>query len=301
MEADVAIEIFQRSIQKNNLRYTRFIGDGDTNSFPKVSEAQPYGDPSIPEKAECVEHVQKRMGTRLRKLKTQYGSRTLSDGKPMGGRGRLTLKMIDYLQVMYGNAIRGNKNQLEDMWKAIWAIYHHKISTDKDPKHGLCSIKWCKYLQLKEKGKQQEYKHKPIPVAIMNAIKPIFYDLTDKTLLRKCLDGLSQNPNESFNNLIWTICPKNKYHGVQTVETAVGLSVIMYNDGMSGLFSVFENLKLDCGTSAQSVFLNMDKLRFRKAEKRATEASLEARRARRKARLGIADSEDGNAYSAGSW
>ena len=162
-------------------------------------------------------------------------------------------------------------------------------------------MEWCKYLQLKEKGKQHEYKHKPIPVAIMNTIKPIFYDLTDKTLLRKCLDGLSQNPNESFNNLIWTICPKNKYHGVQTVETAVGLSVIMYNDGMSGLFSVFENLKLECGTSAQSVFLNMDKLRFRKAEKRATEASLEARRARRKARLGIADSEDGNAYSAGSW
>ena len=87
----------------------------DHNKLIYDSSSASACDPSIPEKVECVGHVQKRMGTRLRKLKTQYGSRTL--------------KMIDYLQVMYGNAIRG-KHQLEDMWKAIWAIYHHKISTD---------------------------------------------------------------------------------------------------------------------------------------------------------------------------
>ena len=107
-----------------------YVKSLDHNKLIYDSSSASACDPSIPEKVECVGHVQKRMGTRLRKLKTQYGSRTLSDGNPMGGRGRLTLKMIDYLQVMYGNAIRGNKHQLADMWKAIWAIYHHEISTD---------------------------------------------------------------------------------------------------------------------------------------------------------------------------
>ena len=123
----------------------------------------------------------------------------------------------------------------------------------------------------------------------------------DKSLLRKCLDGLSQNPNESFNNLIWSICPKNKYHGVETVEIAVGLSVIIYNDGMRGLFYLFEKLQLDIGDSAKDVFRKMDQLRVQKAEKRATEASLEARRARRRAKLGLADKQDATAYSSGSY
>ena len=79
---------------------------------------------------------------------------------------------------------------------------------------------------------------------VVYRLKPIF---TDKTLLRKCLDGLSQNPNESFNHLIWSICPENKYHGEETVEIAVGLSVIKYNDGMRGCFLFSKNSQLDVG------------------------------------------------------
>ncbi|GFS94322.1 uncharacterized protein TNCV_2013821 [Trichonephila clavipes] len=37
-------------------------------------------------KIECVGHVQKRMGTRLRKLKLVYGKKKLSDGKTIGGK-----------------------------------------------------------------------------------------------------------------------------------------------------------------------------------------------------------------------
>ena len=94
---------------------------------------------------------------------------------------------------------------------------------------------------------------------------------------------------------------KIKYHGVETVEIAVGLSVIIYNDGMRGLFYLFEKLQLDIGDSAKDVFRKMDQLRVQKAEKRATEASLEARRARRRAKLGLADKQDATAYSSGSY
>ena len=54
---------------------------------------------------ECVGHIQKRVNARLRKLKSNSKS-NLSDGKPIGGEGRLTNKMFNKLQNYFGIAIR---------------------------------------------------------------------------------------------------------------------------------------------------------------------------------------------------
>ena len=97
MEKEMVKEIFCSSVQDHKLRYTSFIGDGDTNSFKTVHDAQPYGPDVTVEKIECVGHVQKRMGTRLRKLKRDFGNRKLTDNKPIGGRGRLTTDKIDII------------------------------------------------------------------------------------------------------------------------------------------------------------------------------------------------------------
>ncbi|KAK3793476.1 hypothetical protein RRG08_003315 [Elysia crispata] len=59
MEADSAVEMFGRSVESFNLRYTRYIGDGDTNSFKRVHDSNPYGSSCEIEKRECVGHVQK--------------------------------------------------------------------------------------------------------------------------------------------------------------------------------------------------------------------------------------------------
>ena len=74
MESRIACDIYARSVEQYGLRYTRFIGDGDVNSFKKVSEARPYGNIKI-NKIECVGHVQKRMGTCLRNLKNSMKGR----------------------------------------------------------------------------------------------------------------------------------------------------------------------------------------------------------------------------------
>ena len=149
MEAACGLEIFSRSVEKNNLRYTRFIGDGDTNTFKKVSESKPYGEKMV-EKIECVGHVQKRMGTRLQKLKTTHSGKKLKDGKKVNGQGRLTDSQIDSIQTYFGGAIRNHKNDSIGMRNAIWAIFFHKLSTDKNPRHHHCDKSWCKYLQAKE-------------------------------------------------------------------------------------------------------------------------------------------------------
>ena len=126
-------------------------------------------------------------------------------------------------------------------------------------------------------------------------------DLSDPNLLRKCLDGFTQNSNESFNNIIWTYCPKNKYNGVKTLEISVGLAVISFNDGTEGWKSVFTGLKLKYGVFSKKFFRQADAERIKKAAIRATEASLEARRARRNARRGKdeSDAKKDGTYGAG--
>ena len=67
MEVAGAIDIFNRSIDKNNLIYYEYLGDDDTSSFKKVVDANPYEKYDIIlSNLECKGHVQKLLGTRLR-------------------------------------------------------------------------------------------------------------------------------------------------------------------------------------------------------------------------------------------
>ena len=71
MEQEGVERIFGRSMNKNKIRYTEYYGDGDTKSFSAVENV--YGEKSV-RKRECIGHVQKRVGTRHRKLeKTEKG------------------------------------------------------------------------------------------------------------------------------------------------------------------------------------------------------------------------------------
>ena len=57
MECAGAIEAFRRSIPFLNLKYTGYLGDGDTKSYQQVVDTAPYGNTTI-RKLECVGHVQ---------------------------------------------------------------------------------------------------------------------------------------------------------------------------------------------------------------------------------------------------
>ncbi|XP_059162951.1 uncharacterized protein LOC131946277 [Physella acuta] len=122
--------------QLSSTRYTGFVGDGDTNTYKKVCDSKPYGEKLI-EKLECVGHVQKRVGTRLRNLKNNT-KEMLPDGKRLGGKGRLTDASIDKLQSYYGNAIRENKNDIVKMRAAVWAVFFYKGSSDEKHVHNFC-------------------------------------------------------------------------------------------------------------------------------------------------------------------
>ena len=84
METKVAVEMFSQSIPKRNLIYTLFVGNGDSSCFGTVKES--LKDIYDVEKEECVGHVQKRIGSALRNVKTECKGRNLADGKPAVGR-----------------------------------------------------------------------------------------------------------------------------------------------------------------------------------------------------------------------
>ncbi|GFV55218.1 transposable element Tc3 transposase [Trichonephila clavipes] len=68
MEAVGATRIFERSIVKRGLKYAHYFGDGDSKGFISVKDT--YGKDSVT-KYESIGHVQKRVGARLRKLKSK--------------------------------------------------------------------------------------------------------------------------------------------------------------------------------------------------------------------------------------
>ena len=127
MENVAAKRIFGRSIERNNLRYVDFYGDGDSKGYSAVQHIYPG---ITMKKFECIGHVQKRVGTRLRKLKQST--------KGLGGKGKLTSSIIDKLQNYYGIAIRQNAGNKEGMKKAIHASLLHVASSSKNNWHNHC-------------------------------------------------------------------------------------------------------------------------------------------------------------------
>ena len=115
METSGAVRIFERSFVTRGLKYKDMLGDGDSSTYNAVVERKPYGEECIPKKLECIGHIQKRVGSRLRKLKNTMKGVKLADGKGLSGKGRLTDGKIDILQNYYGLSVRENLHDVKEM------------------------------------------------------------------------------------------------------------------------------------------------------------------------------------------
>ena len=139
-------------------------------------------------------------------------------------------------------------------------------------------------------------------MAIMKEIKPVFKDLAATELLKRCLEGRTQNANESFNNKVWSVCPKTSNSGLKIVKIAAADAVASFNDGNISRLATLQ--KLDCEVSkfATAVLGQRDILRVKSAEKRLHESTKEARRTRRRLRLenhNKSIEKEGTTYAAG--
>ncbi|GFW35505.1 uncharacterized protein TNCV_3071331 [Trichonephila clavipes] len=54
METVGMVRIFQRSLSHRSVRYTSYIGDGDSKTFSSITASNPYGEDITVSKIECV-------------------------------------------------------------------------------------------------------------------------------------------------------------------------------------------------------------------------------------------------------
>ena len=64
------------------------------------------------------------------------------------------------------------------------------------------SMSWCKYEVDKVNGTDLYKEDAGIHNKIFKLIKPVFMELSDDELLKKCIHGKTQNTNESLNGVI---------------------------------------------------------------------------------------------------
>ncbi|GFY16479.1 uncharacterized protein LOC101238613 [Trichonephila clavipes] len=142
-------------------------------------------------------------------------------------------------------SIRSNVGNLQKMMSSVIAAFFHRVSGKNNSLHGQCpegSESWCRYQRAKAAGSLLKEIELGLPNKIINQIKPTYLKLYDETLLKKCLHGKTQNCNESYNNILWNIVPKNIFIGLETFRLGALLALILYNSGYAGILSVIPNV-----------------------------------------------------------
>ena len=250
-------------------------------------------------KKECVGHVQKRMGTRLRNV--------VKNNKNISGKGKLTNKLIGELTKYYGMAIRNNKDNIKDMKNAIMATLFHKCSSDKNPQHQFCPKgmnSWCSWQIAKVEKKLNNYKHKESSLlSLQNILLPIYTELSNKDLLTRCIGGFTQNKNESLNNMIWKIASKRTFSGKEIVEIAAYISTAVFNDGCIILLAILNELNINIGKRAKATCTLIDRKRLfdadRSAEKR-TKSSRITKKIKQQQQADADEDVESSYYSCGA-
>lgn len=225
---------------KLGMRYTTFISDGDSKAYDTVKSLKLYGDIKIVKEG-CINHVGKRLGTRLRKLKAEYRGTKTQKRSSLGGKHKLTDDVIEALQRYYTGAIYRNVGgTVEKLRDDILASYFHCISTDARPLHHKCPTRkennYCFYnralaMNMTPQSHEKMLVYFRLEKEERNQVFQVYKDLAKDELLQRCLKGKTQNANESLRSKIWGTLSKTKFYGLKTVQYSVVNTVLKHNFG----------------------------------------------------------------------
>ncbi|GFT10269.1 uncharacterized protein TNCV_3735361 [Trichonephila clavipes] len=166
------------------------------------------------------------------------------------------------------------------------------------------SESWCRYQRAKAAGSPLKEIEQGLPNKIINQIKPTYLKLCNETLLKKCLHGKTQNCNESYNNILWNIVPKNIFIGLETFRLGALLALILYNSGYAGILSVIRNVNGSLPESVAQELLKFDKQRISTSLRHSlpvAKLSRKKRKAARKTKSTKDEKTEGLVYSYGGF
>ena len=131
-------------------QFLSYVADRDAKVFPRLMEYPPYPDVTI-QKLEDLNHFAKKIHHRLDKIKKELKGTMIGGRKGIGGSGRFTerefilfspahslsrypfyttLSSVEQMvkfKWYYCTAITTYKTDLEAMYKAVWAVFKHKV------------------------------------------------------------------------------------------------------------------------------------------------------------------------------
>jgi len=114
---------------------------------------------------------------------------------------------------------------------------------------------------------------------------PIYTDLSNEDLLKRCLGGHTQNANESFNSAVWQLAPKHLNSGIKIIEIAASIAASIFNEGYSAILKVLNKLDINIGPECRHFTNTYDQQRISRQERRRLSSTKEARAAHRLAQI----------------
>ncbi|CAF3001683.1 unnamed protein product [Rotaria sp. Silwood2] len=91
-------------------------------------------------------------------------------------------------------------------------------------------------------SEEYDHNHHSLPLGIMKAIRPVFDELAHPDTLKRVINGGSQNANESFHSVLWSLAPKNRYATGVVIDLCAAIAVLLYNDGNQSLIPVIAEI-----------------------------------------------------------
>ena len=266
MEPVGAASIFKEIFKKYGVKITQYLGDGDSRAFSRVRN-----EVSWPiQKLECMNHIAKRMGGRLRNKVKENKNFEIQGQRHKGldGKGRLTGKAINMIQQYYSWIIYRSINDVEKMKSRVLAMFEHIASSDDDPMHDNCDPIFCKFQLAIASGEEYFHdEHFHLPRVVMDKVKDVFDDLSKEDLLEKVAHGKTQNANECANSTVWNLLSKNGFANRRLVELTGYMAICLYNDGKIAVMDVLSSLGVPIGKEMLKRCKAMDRLRVSKKRK----------------------------------
>lgn len=161
---------------------------------------------------------------------------------------------------------------VETMRRAILAVLYHEVKlADDAERHSYCpdsEESWCQF----KRTKSMEDKPHHLDPIFLDLFMPTFVRLSDPVLLERCLNGYTQNQNESLNALIWKRCPKFLWRGPTEIQVGTKLAVLQWNSGSHiGRQAILDQMSLPYEEHTQAASIEKDARRVRDSLYRASE------------------------------
>ncbi|GFT54056.1 uncharacterized protein TNCV_154121 [Trichonephila clavipes] len=108
-------------------------------------------------------------------------------------------------------------------------------------------------------------------------MRPVFRDLANPELLKKCLHGGTQNPNDSVNNVIWSRVPKKTFVQLEVLSLGTYDAVSSFNMGNVSKLEILRKCVLSLVITVQAMEC-LDKQRLLRAKYYCLQKTKEVRK-----------------------